>query len=218
VRLIVLGPPGAGKGTQAAHLAADLGVAHIATGDLFRSMAQQDSPLADRLRSFMDRGLLVPDDLTNEVLEHRLAEPDGAAGFVLDGYPRTVQQAHELDRVLARTGVALDKALRFMVTGAEIVARLAGRLICPTCGTAYHVVSRPPKVGGICDLDGTPLIHRPDDQEETVLRRLAVYGEQTKPLYELYAARGILVDVDAIGTPAEVYERVRAALGAEVPR
>lgn len=218
MRLIVLGAPGAGKGTQAGRLAASLGVAHIATGDMLRAMLVSDSPLARRLREYMDHGELVPDELTNEVLEHRLAQPDAAAGFVLDGYPRTVEQARHLDEILAARGESIDKAIRFQVTGPEIVARLSGRRVCPKDGAVYHLDRNPPKVPGICDLDGTPLVQRPDDAEDTVLHRLEVYGKSTKPLYDLYASRGILQDVDAIGTPEEVCGRLAAAVGAEAKR
>ncbi len=213
VRLIVLGAPGAGKGTQAARLAAELGVPHIATGDMFRQTSSSDLPLAERLKSYMDRGELVPDDLTNEIVEARISEPDAAAGFVLDGYPRSVDQAKMLDRTLAARGVQLDRAIKFMITGKEIVARLSGRRVCPEDGSVYHVVLNPPRVAGVCDLDGTPLVQREDDREETILRRLEVYGQRTKPLYDLYAGRGILADVDAIGTPDEVYGRLLRVVG-----
>lgn len=213
MRAIVLGPPGAGKGTQAGRLAADLGVAYIATGDMFRALARSDMPLAREVRSYMDRGELIPDELTNRLLEERLAEPDAAGGFVLDGYPRDVDQAKRLDEVLAAKHTAVDKVFRFKVTGPEIIARLSGRWVCPVDGTAYHVVANPPKVPGICDIDGTPLVQRPDDTEETVKHRLEVFGERTKPLYDFYAERGILVAVDGIGTTEEVYQRLVAAAG-----
>ncbi|HLI57346.1 MAG TPA: nucleoside monophosphate kinase, partial [Actinomycetota bacterium] len=134
---------------------------------------------------------------------------------VLDGYPRDVEQAKRLDDVLAAAGTGIDKVFRFMVTGPEIIARLSGRWVCPVDGTAYHVRTNPPKVPGICDLDGTPLVQREDDTEETVKHRLEVFGARTKPLYDFYAARGLLVDVDAIGTPEEVHERLAAAAGLE---
>ncbi|HEU5004398.1 MAG TPA: adenylate kinase [Actinomycetota bacterium] len=217
MRLVILGPPGAGKGTQTSRLASDLGIAHIATGDIFRAMRSstdtQQSPLADRLRSYMDRGELVPDELTNEIVAHRLAEPDAEPGFLLDGYPRTTEQAKVLDAELEAQGRPIDKAVKLMITGPEIIARLAGRLVCPVDGATYHLRSNPPRVPGLCDLDGTPLVQRPDDTEEAVLRRLEVYGKQTKPLYDWYAARGILDEVDAIGTPDEVYERLAKVVG-----
>lgn len=213
MRLIVLGPPGAGKGTQAGHLAARLGAPHIATGDMFRAAASADTPLAHRLHSYMDRGELVPDDLVNELVEHRISEPDAASGFILDGYPRNVDQAKMLDESLAAHGASLDRVIKFMVTGSEIVARLSGRRVCPVDGSVYHIVTNPPKVPGRCDIDGTPLVQREDDQEETILHRLEVYGANTKPLYDLYAEKGILSSVDAIGSTEEVYVRLLKVLG-----
>lgn len=213
MRALVLGPPGAGKGTQAGRLAAELGVAYIATGDMFRAMARSDTALAKEVRSYMDRGELVPDELTNRMVEARIEEPDAVNGFVLDGYPRDVDQAKRLDEVLAAQGLAIDRVFRLMVTGPEIIARLSGRWVCPVDGAAYHVISNPPKVPGMCDLDGTPLVQRPDDTAETAKHRLEVFGERTKPLYDFYAARGILVDVDGIGTPEEVHQRLAAAAG-----
>lgn len=216
MRIVLLGPPGAGKGTQAARLAAHLGVPHIATGDMLRLAANADTPLGRRLHSYMDRGELVPDDLTNSIVEERISQPDAAGGFILDGYPRSVDQAKMLDESLAMQGASLDKAIKFMITGPEIVKRLSGRLVCPVDGAVYHLVTNPPKVDKLCDIDGTPLVQREDDSEETVLRRLEVYGQRTKPLYDLYGERGILDEVDAIGSTEEVYERLlRAAASGE---
>ncbi|MEA2566306.1 MAG: adenylate kinase [Actinomycetota bacterium] len=216
MRIVLLGPPGAGKGTQAARLAAHLGVPHIATGDMLRLAANADTPLGRRLHSYMDRGELVPDDLTNSIVEERIGQPDAAGGFILDGYPRSVDQAKMLDESLAMQGASLDKAIKFMITGPEIVKRLSGRLVCPVDGSVYHLVTNPPKVDKLCDIDGTPLVQREDDSEETVLRRLEVYGQRTKPLYDLYGERGILDEVDAIGSTEEVYERLlRAAASGE---
>jgi adenylate kinase len=215
LRIVLLGPPGAGKGTQAARLAAQLGVPHIATGDMLRLAANADTPLGRRLHSYMDRGDLVPDDLTNAIVEERISQPDAAGGFVLDGYPRSVDQAKMLDESLALQGASLDKAIKFMVTGPEIVKRLSGRLVCPVDGSVYHLVTNPPKVDRLCDLDGTPLVQREDDSEETVLRRLDVYGQRTKPLYDLYREKGILDEIDAIGSTEEVYDRLLRAAGAK---
>jgi adenylate kinase len=180
---------------------------------MFRQAAEADTPLGRRLRSYMDRGELVPDSLTNELVEARIGEPDAAGGFVLDGYPRSVDQAEMLDRSLAARGAGLDAAVKFMITGPEIVRRLSARRVCPVDGSVYNLVTQPPKVPGRCDVDGTPLVQREDDREETVLRRLEVYGTSTKPLYDRYAERGILVPVDAIGSADEVFERLLKALG-----
>jgi len=187
-------------------------VPHIATGDMMRQAANTDTPLGRRLRTYMDRGDLVPDDLTNAIVEERISRPDAAKGFVLDGYPRSVDQAKMLDESLALHGASLDKAIKFMVTGPEIVSRLSGRRVCPVDGSVYHIVTNPPKVEGRCDIDGTPLVQREDDSEETVLRRLEVYGQRTKPLYDLYGEKGILDEVDAIGSTEEVYDRLLKAV------
>jgi adenylate kinase len=178
---------------------------------MFRQAAEADTPLGKRLREYMDRGDLVPDSLTNELVEVRIGEPDASKGFVLDGYPRSVDQAEMLDRALAGRGVSLDRAIKFMITGPEIVRRLSARRVCPVDGSVYNLVTHPPRVPGRCDVDGTPLVQREDDREETVLRRLEVYGKSTKPLYDLYAERGILVPVDAIGSTDEVFERLLEA-------
>lgn len=211
MRLVFFGPPGAGKGTQGARLAAHFGVPHIATGDMFRHAVEAGTPLGRKVREYLDRGELVPDDLTNELVRERLGQPD-ASGFVLDGYPRTVEQVAGLDQILEEQGAELDRVVRFLVTGDEIVARLSGRWICPTCKAVYHVDTHPPQTPGVCDNDGTALVQRDDDQEETVLRRLEVYGRQTKPLLDNYAERGLLVEVDAIASPDEVFRRLLKAV------
>jgi adenylate kinase len=213
MRLVFLGPPGAGKGTQAARLAAHLGVPHVATGEMLRRAVAAGNELGKKVEEIMERGDLVSDDLMKDVVAHRLADEDARDGFVLDGYPRNHAQAAELDRILEEQGAKLDRVVRFMVTGDEIVARLAGRLSCPTCGTVYHAATRPPKVEGVCDKDATPLVHRKDDNEEAVLRRLDEYGRQTKSLADLYEERGLLVEVDAIGSGDEVFNRILEEVG-----
>lgn len=213
MRVLLMGPPGAGKGTQAAVLAERLGVPHVATGDMFRRERDLGTPLGEKVGEIMARGDLVPDELTNEIVASRLKEPDVAKGFVLDGFPRTVEQADVLDRVLDVAGAKIDIVIKMMITGDEIVARLGGRRVCPTCKTNYNLVNKPPKEDLACDLDGTLLVRRADDDEVAIRRRLEAYGEVTKPLFELYEARGLLKEVDAIGTPHEVFERLLAAVG-----
>lgn len=212
MRIVLLGPPGAGKGTQAARLARHLGAPHIATGDMFRQAVESGSALGHQVAGYMERGELVPNELTDAVMRERLEQEDAKRGFVLDGYPRNVEQADVLDEAMDRRGACLDHVVKFMVTGSEIVERLSGRWVCPECKTAYHLVSRPPKTPGACDLDGSLLVQRHDDGKETVLHRLEVYGAQTKPLYDLYAERGLLREVDAIGSPDEVFERLLKAV------
>ena len=213
MRLMVLGPPGAGKGTQASRLSQQLGIPHIATGDMFRDAAAEDTETGRRVRTIMEAGELIPDAMTNDLVRNRLARPDARNGFILDGYPRNVEQAVTLDGILEDLGTKIDLVIKFMVRGTDIVRRLAGRRICPVCQTVYHMDARPPREDEICDNDGTPLIRREDDLEETTLRRLEVYGQQTRPLYEFYAERGLLVEMDALGTTDEVFQRLLAVVG-----
>lgn len=212
MRIVLLGPPGAGKGTQAARLARHLGVPHVATGDMFRQAVESGSDLGRLVAGSMERGELVPNKLTDAVMRERLERDDARAGFVLDGYPRNLDQANVLDEALERQGAGLDHVVKFMVTGSEIVERLAGRWVCPVCKTAYHLVSRPPKTPGICDVEGATLVQREDDREETILNRLEVYGGQTKPLYDRYGERSLLREVDAIGSTDDVFDRLLKAI------
>ena len=214
MRLLILGPPGAGKGTQAARLATYLGVPHIATGDLFREAAEQKDEFGQHVREIMEKGELISDELTNELVRKRLSRPDAENGFILDGYPRNVEQAVTLDGILDELGTKLDLAIKFMVRGEDIVARLSGRRVCPVCKTVYNMAANPPRVDELCDNDGTPLIRRGDDaQEDALMRRLDVYGAQTRPLYQLYGDRGLLAEMDALGSPDEVFDRLVALIG-----
>ena len=193
----MVGPPGAGKGTQALSLAERLGLIHVASGDLFRHHITEQTPLGKKVKAYLDRGALVPDDLTVQLVAERLGEPDAASGVVLDGFPRTRQQAEALDRMLARLDAKVDAALYIDVDHDEIVRRLSGRWICSESNNhVYHEITRPPKVRGLCDIDNAPLIQRADDKPETVIARLEL---QLPPMYEVvdyYAERGVLSTVD----------------------
>jgi adenylate kinase len=212
VRLVLIGPPGAGKGTQAQYLAGNLGVQQISTGDIFRANVSQGTPLGMKAKAFMDAGDLVPDEITIEMVGERLAEDDTAKGFLLDGFPRTVHQAEVLDRMLTEQGARLDVVLELVVEDDEVVRRLSGRRTCRDCNHVWHVDFDPPTTEALCDLCGGQLYQRDDDREETVRHRLEVYREQTAPLVGFYAERGILVGIDATGPVDDVTERALASL------
>ena len=207
-RIVFLGPPGAGKGTQAATLAKALGIPHLSTGDLLRGAVAARSPLGLAAEAHMAAGRLVPDALVLEILEERVGRADAARGFLLDGCPRHIAQAAALDR---RT--PLDVVVAFEIPTEALLPRLTGRWNCPTCRSVYNVETQPPKVAGRCDHDGTPLVQRPDDRIEAVRTRLEVYRKETAPLLQYYATRGILRTIDATGDPSTVGARVRAAVG-----
>jgi adenylate kinase len=214
VRVVLLGLPGAGKGTQAALLAADTGVPHIATGNIFRAAMAAGTPLGQRVKAVVDSGALVPDELTVAVVRERLAQADCERGFVLDGFPRTVAQAEALDGLLAEGGRALDRAIYLDVPLERVVARLAGRRTCLACGATYHVEADPPAPDGTCRRCGGRVVQRADDREEAQRRRVEAYRRETEPLLPYYAGQGKLVRVDGEGTVEEVRQRVRtAALG-----
>lgn len=212
VRLVLVGPPGAGKGTQAQFVAAHLAVPQISTGDIFRANVSQGTPLGQEAKKFMDAGDLVPDEVTIAMVKDRLSEKDTERGFLLDGFPRTVPQAEELDRILAEMGNKLDVVLELVVDDDEVVRRLSGRRTCRNCGHNWHVDFDPPSKEGVCDIDGGELFQRDDDQPETIRHRLEVYAEQTAPLIGYYAQQGILVGIDATGPVDDVTERASAAL------
>jgi len=213
MRVVLMGPPGVGKGTQAVRLRDRLGVPHISTGDMLRDAVDRATPVGRKVRPFVDSGQLVPDDLMGELIGERLAAPDAAEGFILDGFPRTVDQVTILDRALGGLGVALDRALILTAPENEIVRRLSGRRVCPKCRAVYHLESRPPASAGVCDSCGSALVQRADDAEDVVRRRLAVYSGQTLPVAASYRERGLLVEVDGVGEPDVVFGRLQAALG-----
>jgi adenylate kinase len=214
VRVIFLGPPGAGKGTQARELAREWGVPQVATGDMLRDAAAAGTPLGREARRFMDQGALVPDDVILGLVAERLAQPDAAAGFILDGFPRTIPQAEGLERLLAGLGLTLDRVLVFDVPQDELVRRLSGRRVCRQCGTTFHVSSAPPRQPGVCDRCGGELVQREDDREATVRHRLEVYARQTAPLLARYRAEGLVATVAGEGPIDAIREQVRSAVGA----
>lgn len=212
MRVVFLGPPGAGKGTQARRLADRYGIPQVATGDMLREAMASGSELGQRARAYVERGELVPDDVMLAVVEDRLRRPDAERGFVLDGFPRTLAQAEGLDDLLRRLGRRLDAVVLFQVPEETVVRRLAGRWTCTACGRVFHESYSPPRTPGVCDACGSPLVQREDDRPETVRRRLAVYAEQTAPVVEYYRARGLLHPVDGSQDPDAVAEAVEAVL------
>lgn len=215
MRLVLVGPPGAGKGTQAEFIAGRLGVPKISTGDIFRSNVSSGTALGVRAKEYMDRGDLVPDDVTVDMVRDRLLESDTAGGFLLDGFPRTVPQARILDDFLESTpGGKLDVVLEMIVDDSEVIRRLSGRRTCRTCNRVWHVDFDPPAVAGVCDVDGGELYQRDDDKAETIANRLAVYADQTAPLIAYYADRHLLVGIKATGSVEDVTRRALDAVTA----
>jgi adenylate kinase len=212
MRSVLLGAPGSGKGTQAGIISDRLGIAHIASGDLFREAASKGDEIGRQAQHYMERGLLVPDEVTIRMILERIATADCANGFILDGFPRTLDQAKVLDRALRETGKAIDKVLYIRVATDELVRRLSGRSICRSCQTPYNEVSSPPKVAGICDLCGGELYQRPDDLPETVRKRIEVYFTETAPLIDYYRKAAKLVEIEGEGEIEEIGERLINAL------
>ena len=213
MRIVLLGPPGAGKGTQAALLAARAGLAHVATGDLFRANQERGTELGKQAKSYMDTGALVPDDVTTRMVLERFKESDAAGGFVLDGFPRTIPQAEALDAALAAAGQAIDHALLIEVDREELIRRLAGRWICRACQPPYHEHSAPSAKPGVCDLCGGELYQRDDDKPEVVGARLETYEKQTGPLAGYYERQGKLARIDGLGGIDAVAEKLGRAVG-----
>lgn len=198
MNLVFMGLPGAGKGTQAEGIVEKFGIPHISTGDMFRAAIKDETPLGKEAQGYMDRGELVPDEVTIGIVRERLSKPDCAQGFLLDGFPRTVPQAESLEQLLAKMDKRIDHVIYIDVPKEELMVRLTGRWLSPTSGAVYHVVFNPPKVEGICDRDGSKLIQRDDDKPETVEKRLEVNIKQTQPLLDFYEEKGYLRRVDGL--------------------
>ncbi|MBC2054832.1 adenylate kinase [Listeria welshimeri] len=196
MKLVLMGLPGAGKGTQAEQIVEKYNIPHISTGDMFRAAMENNTELGKKAKSFMDNGDLVPDEVTNGIVRERLAEDDAKNGFLLDGFPRTVEQAAELENILSDLGTELDAVINIEVDKDVLMKRLTGRWICRTCGKTYHEIYNPPKVAGKCDLDGGELYQREDDKKETVENRLNVNMKQTKPLLDFYSEKGKLHSIN----------------------
>lgn len=214
MKIVMLGAPGAGKGTQAKKIAAKYAVPHISTGDIFRANIKEGTELGLKAKQYMDQGLLVPDEVTIGMLLDRIHQADCNGGFILDGFPRTIPQAESLTRALAETGEAIDFAIDVDVPDANIVNRMGGRRACLKCGATYHVEFAAPKTENICDVCGAELVLRDDDKPETVQKRLAVYHEQTQPLIDYYKGKGVLHSVDGTQPMDAVFASITEILGA----
>ncbi|GGJ92986.1 adenylate kinase [Lentibacillus kapialis] len=212
MNLILMGLPGAGKGTQADKINETYHIPHISTGDMFRLAIKEGTELGQKAKEYMDQGALVPDDVTTGIVKERLGKEDCKDGFLLDGFPRTVAQAESLQTLLEEMGESIDYVLHVEVPEDDLVERLAGRRICPTCGATYHVTHNPPQKEGICDNDGTELIQREDDQAETVKNRLSVNLEQMKPLLNFYHHKGCLVKIDGDQEIDQVFKDIQSAI------
>lgn len=208
MKLVILGPPGAGKGTQAEFIINKYNIPHISTGDIFRENIKNNTDLGKEAKSYMDKGLLVPDEVVIKIVQDRISRDDCKDGFLLDGFPRTVTQAVSLDAQLDKLNTKLDKVINIDVDQSILVDRAVGRRICKTCGATYHVKYNPPKVEGVCDKDNTPLVQRDDDVKETVENRIKVYLDQTVPLLDYYVAQKLLVNVDGSKDIKEVSEEI----------
>jgi len=213
MKIVMLGAPGAGKGTQAKKIAESFGVPRISTGDIFRANIKNNTELGKKAKVYMDKGELVPDELVVDLIMDRFSEPDCSNGYVLDGYPRTIPQAEALDSALKANNDSLDFAVNVDVPDEEIISRMSGRRACLKCGATYHTSFNPPKEEGVCDKCGEALVQREDDKEETVKNRLGVYHEQTEPLEKYYAEAGLLHNVDGTKNMDEVFDSIKIIIG-----
>lgn len=213
MNLILVGPPGVGKGSQAKRLSNILNVPHISTGDMFRKHFAELTPLGKKAKEFVDKGLLVPDDVTNQMVVERLCENDCQNGFILDGYPRNLAQADFLNKLLEEKNVSIDYVIDIECENEVLVKRLTGRRVCTNCGAVYHIDNNPPKVEGICDVCGSPLVHRKDDEEGTVRKRLEIYHEETFPLINYYTNKKLLLEINGNQTIEAVTEDILKGLG-----
>ena len=214
MKVIMLGAPGAGKGTQAKKIAEKYQIPHISTGDIFRANIKNGTELGNKAKSYMDQGHLVPDELTCDLVVDRIKQADCKNGYVLDGFPRTIPQAEALKAALDKMGETIDYAIDVEVPDENIVNRMGGRRACPGCGCTYHIEHNPPKVEDICDVCGAKLVLRDDDKPETVTKRLSVYHEQTKPLIDFYKKEGVLREVDGTQDLNDVFQAITEILGA----
>jgi adenylate kinase len=212
VRLVLLGPPGAGKGTQAQRLQEELKVPQIASGDLLRAAVRNKTPLGVEAKRYMDQGALVPDELVLKLIEERLRDPDAAKGYILDGFPRTLAQAEALREMLERNRQSIDVVLALVVPDAEIIKRISGRRTCKNCGAMYHTIFDPPRNVGLCNKCNGELYQRDDDAEDTVKMRLEVYDTQTRPLLSYYQDRGLLKRIEGVGSLDDVHRRMKTAI------
>lgn len=208
MRLVLLGPPGAGKGTQASAIVNRYNIPHISTGDIFRANIKEGTELGKKAKDYMNKGLLVPDELVVSIVKDRLTKEDCKFGFLLDGFPRTVSQAESLDTELLSMGTKLDRVINIDAESKVLIERAIGRRICKQCGATYHIKFNPPKVEGVCDLDSGPLFQRDDDIEETVATRIQVYFDQTQPLIDYYQDKGLILNVDGIKPIDEIYKLI----------
>ena len=213
MRLLIMGAPGAGKGTQAVFIKNTYNIPHISTGDMFRDAIKNSTPLGVMAKSYIDKGQLVPDSVTIGLVKERLAEADCLRGFILDGYPRNIAQAESLDKLLEDLDAKLDACLYIDVDQKVLTDRIVGRRVCPKCGASFHITNLKPKVEGICDYCGANLIQRKDDTLETVTPRLEVYNTSTAPLLEYYKKKGLLVSVDGEGEVEQIFANIKKALG-----